>query len=58
VPSARAQIIQAHIASLQAKLARAKTAPKPPVQLELDPHEMELWAARQANKTPRQTPLH
>jgi hypothetical protein len=39
----RARVIQAHIARLQSKLARRASLPKPPVQLELDPGEIEYF---------------
>ena len=56
--SPRAQLIQAHIRSLQSRLASRAALEKAQHKLELDPQEIQLWFEKTAlrNGTPPQHP--
>jgi hypothetical protein len=56
--SLRSQVVQAHIARLQSKLASRAVLEKAQRKLELDPHEIELFLQKTAlrNGTPPQHP--
>ena len=56
--SIRAQLVQAHIARLQSKLASRAGLEKAQRKLELDPQEIQRWLEKTAlrNGTPPQRP--
>jgi hypothetical protein len=56
MPPLRAQLIQAHLANLQVKVARRAAAQKRRAALELDPGEIELFRQRTAAENRRLSP--